>query len=147
MSVFKSIPKDVVLKHIVSQLTYKQRIELYSTCRHFWSMKTNEYIYGDFVPLSQDGIFDIFYCLNMKKIAVLSHYPYAVTHRYVLRVYEGHKELYDNIERATRLYCDTFGPGLPGDLPPDSPVYHITKRPLTISYKTYMRPNRKKQRK
>lgn len=143
MSVFESIPKNVVIKHIVSQLTYKQRIKLYNTCRHFWGMKTNEYIYGDFVDLTVGGLFEIFYMLDRKKIAVLSLYPYRATYRYILQVGTEYKELYDKIERATRLYCDTFGPGLPRDLPSDSPIYRITKRPLTISHETYMQQSLK----
>lgn len=41
------IPKNVVIAHIVPHLTYKERTKLYSTCRRFWSMKTDEYIYGE----------------------------------------------------------------------------------------------------
>ena len=40
------IPKEVVIAHIVPHLTYKERTKLYSTCSHFWSIKTDEYIYG-----------------------------------------------------------------------------------------------------
>lgn len=138
MSVFESIPKNVVINHIVPHLTYKQRTKLYSTCRHFLSIKTNEYIYGDFMELSRGGIFEIFYMLGRIRIAVLSLYLYRVKNRYVLEVYNGYEELYDKIER------ETFGPGLPRDLYPDNPVYHIVERPITVSYETYMQYYRKR---
>ena len=41
------IPKNVIIAHIVPYLTYKERTKLYCTCSHFWSIKTDEYIYGE----------------------------------------------------------------------------------------------------
>jgi len=67
MSVFESIPKNVVINHIVPHLTYKQRTKLYSTCKHFWSMKTNEYIFGRWPDCNYQYLYDIVHTVNKQE--------------------------------------------------------------------------------
>ena len=73
MSVFELVPKNVVISHIVPHLTYKQRTKLYSTCRHFWSMKTNEYIFGQWV--GGNYIYDLVHLINKRETGFITCSP------------------------------------------------------------------------
>ena len=67
MNGFDLISKDVILRHIVPQLLYCDRLNLFKTCKRLYEFRTGEYIFGEFHNTFHDTI----HMIDGKETAIL----------------------------------------------------------------------------
>jgi len=106
-----SIPKDIIKDCIIPYLTYKERTKLYCTCKYFWNMKTDEYIFGRWL----DSMYDVIHMINKQETGFLI-YEYKNdewVHWGLINSLDGDFKYYHNnresIERKLEEYWNQFG--------------------------------------
>ena len=109
------IPKNVVINHIIPFLTYKERTKLYCTCKHFWCMKTNEYIFGEWVGDDDQFAYDLVYTIDKQEIGFLPyeymndewrHWSLSNSSGGNFKYFCKHRK---SIKRKLKSYWDRFG--------------------------------------